>query len=143
MTDKAALAGLSDDQIAAAAQAAKDRGVEGYVLPLQNTTQQPALESLTNRATREALYKASITRASKGDSNDTRALISEIAQLRAKKAGLLGFSSYAAYTLTDQMAKTPEAALAFINRLQPAGKRVMEIGEFMRGYGLLEGTVMR
>jgi peptidyl-dipeptidase Dcp len=120
VTDKAALAGLSDDQIAAAAQAAKDRGVEGYVLPLQNTTQQPALESLTNRATREALYKASITRASKGDSNDTRALISEIAQLRAKKAGLLGFSSYAAYTLTDQMAKTPEAALAFINRLQPA-----------------------
>ena len=120
VTDKAALAGLSDDQIAAAAQAAKDRGVEGYVLPLQNTTQQPALESLTNRATREALYKASITRASKGDANDTRALISEIAQLRAKKAGLLGFSSYAAYTLTDQMAKTPEAALAFINRLQPA-----------------------
>ena len=120
VTDKAALAGLSDDQIAAAAQAAKDRGVEGYVLPLQNTTQQPALESLTNRATREALYKASITRASKWDSNDTRALISEIAQLRAKKAGLLGFSSYAAYTLTDQMAKTPEAALAFINRLQPA-----------------------
>ena len=120
VTDKAALAGLSDDQIAAAAQAAKDRGVEGYVLPLQNTTQQPALESLTDRATREALYQASITRASKGDSNDTRALISEIAQLRAKKAGLLGFSSYAAYTLTDQMAKTPEAALAFINRLQPA-----------------------
>jgi peptidyl-dipeptidase Dcp len=120
VTDKAALAGLSDDQIAAAAQAAKDRGVEGYVLPLQNTTQQPALESLTDRATREGLYKASITRASKGDSNDTRALISEIAQLRAKKAGLLGFSSYAAYTLTDQMAKTPETALAFINRLQPA-----------------------
>src|SRR3982750_4121792 len=72
VTDKAALAGLSDEQIAAAAQAAKDRGVDGYVLPLQNTTQQPALESLTNRATREALYKASITRASKGDANDTR-----------------------------------------------------------------------
>ena len=120
VTDKAALAGLSEDQIAAAAQAAKDRKLEGYVLPLQNTTQQPSLESLTNRATREALYKASVNRASKSDANDTRILISEIAQLRARKAGLLGFPNYAAYTLQDQMAKTPEAALAFINRIQPA-----------------------
>ncbi|MEO7635556.1 MAG: M3 family metallopeptidase [Sphingomicrobium sp.] len=120
VTDKAALAGLSDDQIAAAAEAAKERKVAGYVLPLVNTTQQPSLESLTNRATREALFMASTTRASKGDANDTRALVSEIAQLRAKKAGLLGFPSYAAYTLTDQMAKTPENALGFIARLQPA-----------------------
>lgn len=118
--DKAALAGLSEDRIAAAAQAAKERGLQGYVLPLQNTTQQPALETLTNRATREALYKASVTRASKGDANDTRKLISEIAQLRAKKAGLLGFADYAAYALQDQMAKTPEAALGFINRIQPS-----------------------
>jgi peptidyl-dipeptidase Dcp len=120
VTDKAALAGLSDDQIAAAEEAAKDRKVAGYVLPLQNTTQQPSLESLTNRATREALYNASVTRASKGDKNDTRALIGEIAQLRAKKAGLLGFPNWAAYTLTDQMAKTAEAAMGFIDRLQPA-----------------------
>ncbi len=118
-TDKAALAGLSDDQLAAAAETAKARKLPGYVLPLQNTTQQPALESLTNRATREALYRASITRASKGDKNDTRAIITELAQLRAKKAGLLGFPNYAAYALQDQMAKTPEAALAFINRIQP------------------------
>jgi peptidyl-dipeptidase Dcp len=120
VTDKAALAGLSDDQVAAAEQAAKERKVAGYVLPLQNTTQQPPLESLTDRATREALYTASITRASKDDKNDTRALISEIARLRAKKAGLLGFPNWAAYTLTDQMAKTPEAAIGFIQRLQPA-----------------------
>lgn len=119
-TDKAALAGLSDDALAAAAEAAKERKVAGYVIPLINTIQQPALESLTNRATREALFKASVNRASKGDANDTRGLIAEIAQLRAKKAGLLGFPSYAAYTLTDQMAKTPENALGFINRLQPA-----------------------
>jgi len=120
VTDKSALAGLSDDQLAAAADAAKDRKLDGYVLPLQNTTQQPALESLTNRTTREALFSASVTRASKGDANDTRAMISELAQLRAKKAGLLGFPNYAAYALTDQMAKTPEAAIGFINRLQPA-----------------------
>ena len=120
VTDKAALAGLSDDQLAAAAEAAKDRKLSGYVLPLQNTTQQPALESLTNRATRDALFKASVTRASKGDKNDTRALISQLAQLRARKAGLLGFPSYAAYALTDQMAKTPENAIGFVSRLQPA-----------------------
>jgi peptidyl-dipeptidase Dcp len=120
VTGRAALAGLSDDQLAAAAEAAKGRKVAGYVLPLQNTTQQPALESLTNRATREALFNASINRASKGDANDTRAMIAEIAQLRAQKAGLLGFANYAAYTLTDQMAKNPETALGFINRLAPA-----------------------
>jgi peptidyl-dipeptidase Dcp len=120
VTDKAALAGLPDDAIAAAAEAAKERKLSGYVLPLQNTTQQPALESLTNRATREALFKASINRASKGDSNDTRATIAEIAQLRAKKAALIGFPNWAAYTLTDQMAKTPEAAIGFVTRLAPA-----------------------
>ena len=120
VTDKAALAGLSDDAIAAAAQAAKDRKLDGYVLPLQNTTQQPALDSLTNRATREALFKASINRASKGDANDTRAIIAELAQLRAKQAALLGYPNYAAYALYDQMAQTPEAATGFIDRLAPA-----------------------
>ena len=120
VTDKAALAGLSDDQIAAATEAAKSRKVDGYILPLQNTTQQPALESLTDRATRAALFDASINRASKGDANDTRATIAEIAQLRAKQAALLGYPNYAAYALYDQMAKTPEAAKGFVDRLAPA-----------------------
>ena len=72
--DKAKLAGMSDAEIAAAAQDAKDRGMPGkYVLPLQNTTQQPALASLTDRATREALFNAELDRAEKGDANDTRA----------------------------------------------------------------------
>src|SRR3954465_5731891 len=58
VTDKAALAGLSDEQIAAAAEAAKDRKLDGYVIPLQNTTQQPSLASLTNRDTRLKLFEA-------------------------------------------------------------------------------------
>ena len=120
VTDKAALAGLSDDAIAAAARAAKERKLDGYVLSLQNTTQQPLLASLTDRATREALFKASVNRASKGDDNDTRPLIAEIAQLRAQQAELLGYPSYSAYTLYDQMAKTPAAANGFIDRLAPA-----------------------
>src|SRR3954468_1311395 len=67
VTDKSALAGLSEQQIAAAAEAAKERKLPGYVLPLQNTTQQPLLESLSSHATRQALFEASINRAEKGD----------------------------------------------------------------------------
>ena len=119
-TDKAALAGLSEEAITAAADAAKSRKLDGYVLTLQNTTQQPALDSLTNRATREALFKASVMRASKGDANDTRAMIAELAQLRARQAALLGYPNFAAYTLYDQMAQTPAAAIGFVDRLAPA-----------------------
>ena len=116
--DKAKLAGLSDAEIAAAAAAAKERGLDGkYVLPLQNTTQQPALGSLTDRATREALFNASINRASKGDANDTRDTIATIAQLRAQKAALLGFATWGDYVLSDQMAKTPQTALSFMQQL--------------------------
>ena len=107
--------------IGAAEMAAKDRKLDGkLVLPLQNTTQQPALESLTDRATREALFHNSWTRAEKGDANDTRATIVQIAQLRAQKAALLGYPNWAAYVLEDQMAKTPEAAIAFMQKLVPA-----------------------
>ncbi|HET8901874.1 MAG TPA: M3 family metallopeptidase, partial [Holophagaceae bacterium] len=119
--DKAKLAGLSDAEIAAAAQAAKDRKLDGkWVLTLQNTTQQPLLQDLSDRSTREALFNASWNRAEKGDANDTRAIITRLAQLRAEKAKLLGFPSYAAWQLSDQMAKTPEAALKFLRALVPA-----------------------
>ncbi len=91
VSDKAELAGLSDGQIAAAADAAKARKLDGkWVIPISNTTQQPLLESLTNRATREKLFKAAWTRAERGDANDTRATISRLAEIRAAKAKLLG-----------------------------------------------------
>ena len=115
--DKSALAGLSDAQIAAAADAAKDRKVDGWVLSLQNTTQQPDLQLLTNRDTRKALFEDSWLRAERGDKNDTRATIARMAQLRAQKAKLLGFPNYAAWKLTDQMAKTPQAAEKFMDAL--------------------------
>jgi peptidyl-dipeptidase Dcp len=118
--DKAALAGLSEAQIEAAALAANDRKQEGYVVPLQNTTQQPDLAELTNRATRQAMFEDSWTRAERGGDNDTRATIARLAQVRAEKAQLLGFPNYAAWTLQDQMAKTPEAALQFMDALVPA-----------------------
>jgi peptidyl-dipeptidase Dcp len=116
-TEKSALAGLSDAQIAAAAQAAESRKQQGYVIPLQNTTQQPALGSLSVRATREAIFEKSWNRAERGDANDTRDTISRMAQLRARRAQLLGFPNHAAWKLGDQMAKTPEAALKFMDAL--------------------------
>jgi len=119
-TDRAALAGLSDGRIAAAAEAAKGRKAEGFVIPLQNTTQQPDLVSLSNRATRQAIFEHSWNRAERGDANDTRDTIAHLAQVRAQKAKLLGFPSFAAWKLEDQMAKTPEAALQFMDAIVPA-----------------------
>jgi peptidyl-dipeptidase Dcp len=115
----AALSGLSDAEVAAAAQAARSRAVDGYVLVLQNTTQQPAFVSLQDRATRQAIYENSWGRTERGDAGDTRAIIARLAQLRAERAALLGFPNHAAWKLKDQMAKTPEAALGFMDALVP------------------------
>ena len=75
---------------------------------------------MTDRGAREALFHDSYTRAERGGDNDTRATISRLAQVRAQKAALLGFPSYAAWVLQDQMAKTPEAALKFMDAVVPA-----------------------
>lgn len=120
-SDPQQLAGLNPGEIAAAAEAAKARGLSNqWLLTLQNTTQQPDLQTLSDRATREKLYQASWMRAEKGDANDTRELIARLAQVRAQQAKLLGFDSYAAWKLQDQMAKTPQAALDFMRQIVPA-----------------------
>jgi peptidyl-dipeptidase Dcp len=116
----AALKGLGDDGLAAAAQAAQGRKLDGYLVPLQNTTQQPVLGSLEERDTRHAIFENSWNRAEHSDGNDTRDNVSRLAQLRAERAALLGFPNHAAWKLQDQMAKTPEAALAFMDALVPA-----------------------
>jgi peptidyl-dipeptidase Dcp len=115
----AVLAGLSDAQVAAAAQAAQSRNMDGYVLALENTTQQPAFVSLRDRATRQTIFENSWNRTERGDANDTRATIARLAQLRTERAKLLGFPNHAAWKLKDQMAKTPDAALAFMDALVP------------------------
>jgi peptidyl-dipeptidase Dcp len=116
---RSALAGLSDAQISAAAQEADSRKTGGFVIPLQNTTQQPVLGALTDRKTRDAIFQNSWSRAERGDANDTRTIVARLAQLRAQRAELLGYSSHAAWTLEDQMAKTPQAALDFMKALVP------------------------
>ena len=118
-TDPATLAGLSDAEKAAAAEAASARKQQGWLLALQNTTQQPDLASLSDRATRKALFEDSWNRAERSDANDTRSIISRMAKLRAERAQLLGFPNHAAWKLGDQMAKTPAAALKFMDALVP------------------------
>jgi peptidyl-dipeptidase Dcp len=120
VTDRAALAGLSDEQINTAAEAAKARKLEGYLIPLQNTTQQPLLDSLSNHETRQALFSASLNRAEHGDANDTRRIAQELAKLRAQKAALFGAPNWADYALYDQMAKDRATAVGFLDRLAPA-----------------------
>ncbi|MDB5003405.1 MAG: Peptidyl-dipeptidase Dcp [Mucilaginibacter sp.] len=121
ITDKAELAGLSDAEIEFAAQAAKAAGQPGkWLIALQNTTQQPFLQTLTNRATRQKLFEASYNRNEKGDANDTRETITRMAQIRALKAKLLGYPSYSAWKLQNQMAKTPATVEKFLNDMAPA-----------------------
>ncbi|MEO6517955.1 MAG: peptidyl-dipeptidase Dcp [Pseudoxanthomonas sp.] len=121
VSDKAKLDGLSAGDIASAAEDAKSRKLDGtWLLALQNTTQQPVLASLKDRTLRAKVLEASETRTERGDGNDTRKIIQRLAQLRAQKARLLGFDTYAAYSLADQMAISPEQALKLLSDTVPA-----------------------
>jgi peptidyl-dipeptidase Dcp len=103
--DKSELAGLTDNEIAAAATAAKDEKQDGkFSIRLQNTTGQPILSSMQNRALREKIMETSMARNSKGGSFDNRAVVIRLAQLRAERATLLGYENHAAYQLEDQTA---------------------------------------
>src|SRR3954466_7724037 len=119
--DKSLLDGLPESDIAAAAERAKGRGMEGkWLLTLQNTTQQPPQTYLKNRDLRKRLYEASIARGNHGGDNDTKAIITRLAQLRAQRAKLLGFPTYADYNLDDEMSKTPANAIKLMTDRVPA-----------------------
>jgi peptidyl-dipeptidase Dcp len=121
VSDSSELAGLSRSDMDAFAQKAKANNLTGkWMIPLQNTTQQPVLQSLSNRAARQKIFEASWNRAEKSDSNDTRSTIIRMAKIRVEKANLLGFPNYAAWKLQDQMSKTPAAVEAFFARLVPS-----------------------
>jgi peptidyl-dipeptidase Dcp len=119
--DKSELAGLTEQDLAAAAEAGRDRKLEGkWLLRLENTTQQPILDRLENRALRTRLFQASAERNNHGGPNDTKAIAERLAQLRAQRAKLLGFADFASYALNDQMARTPQAAEKLMTSLVPA-----------------------
>ena len=115
------LAGLSESDIKAAADFAAEKGFPGkYALALQNTTQQPSLPSMENRAAREKLFMASFHRADGTTKFDTRQLIAKIAELRAEKASLFGQPDWATYAMWDRMAEKPKTALDFMEQMVPA-----------------------
>lgn len=112
------LAGLNAAELAAAKAKATEAGQDGkYVIGLQNTTQQPVLKSLTNRASREKIFKASWYRAEKNDYGDTRDIIEQMAKLRLQKANLMGKKSFAEWKLQDQMAQSPEPAMDLLAKI--------------------------
>lgn len=106
------LEGLSDSQ----KKSLKNKDTDGYAISLLNTTQQPLLQSLNNRELREQLFKASIYRTDQGEHSTTN-LVTQIAQLRAEKAALLGFPNYASWSMQGTMAKDPEKVLEFFTQL--------------------------
>ena len=115
------LAGLSENDITSAAEFAAEKGQPGkYAIALQNTTQQPLLPAMEDRAAREKLFKASYNRADGNTGVDTRMLIAEIAKLRAEKAALFGEADWASYAMWDRMAEKPKTALDFMGQMVPA-----------------------
>ncbi|AIY44153.1 Dipeptidyl carboxypeptidase Dcp [Collimonas arenae] len=120
VVDKVAdLDGLSKEEIAAAAQAAETRKLDGkWLIPLQNTTDQPVLAQLKNRALRERIYKASISRGD-GGAGDNVGNVAQIVKLRAQRAALLGYPNHAAYVLEEETAGTPAAVNKMLAQLAP------------------------
>lgn len=118
VTEVAELDGLAPESIAAAAEAARARGLTGWLLKLENTTGQPALATLHHRPLRERVHRASIGRGWSGE-HDTRGVLLELARLRAERAMLLGFPHHAAYVAADGCARTTEAVNDILGRLAP------------------------
>ncbi|MCB0468901.1 MAG: M3 family metallopeptidase, partial [Aequorivita sp.] len=114
-TNKEDLAGVDEDFL----KSKESKDGKGWTIPLQNTTQQPLLQSMENRASREKLFKAAWHRSDQG-ANDTREIIKELVEVRAQKAKLLGFNNYAEWSLQKTMAKTPENVNKFFSGLIPA-----------------------
>jgi peptidyl-dipeptidase Dcp len=122
--DVADLAGLGAGEISAAAEAAKERGLDGkYLITLVLPTGHPYLDSLTNRGLREKIMAASRSRSGRGGTNDNRDIVLEITRIRARRASLLGFPNHAAVVTSDETAKTPEAVDDMLRKLAAPAAR--------------------
>lgn len=114
------LAGLSEAQIQAAADTAASRGLDGkYVITLLNTSGQPPLAQLENRALRERIFKASIARGSRGAEFDTTGILSETLKLRAERAQMLGFATHADFVLAEQTAGSTQVVNDLLSGMAP------------------------
>ena len=141
VADRDRLAGLSEDAVESTALAAKERGLDGYLIALASPTIQPALASLHDRELRRELHVAATSRGMRGGEHDTRALLTRIAWLRAQRAGLLGHPHHASFVVTDQTAGTAEAVVSMLDSMvTPAMANLeterAEIAEAMRADGV-------
>ena len=129
VTDEARIADLPDFVKEAAAETAKEKGQEGWTFDLTHPSYGPFMKYSGDRALKRELYLAYNTRAAGGDS-DNLGIVREIAELRLKIAQLLGYPSWAAYSVEERMAKTPAAVEAFLQRLLepslPAARRELD-----------------
>lgn len=122
--DVSELDGLSAGEISAAAEAAKERGLEGkYLVTLVLPTGHPYLASLTSRNVRHRVMAASRARGNRDNEHDNKDLVLEITKLRAQRARLLGFYTHAGVVTADETAKTPEAVTEMLGKLAPAAAR--------------------
>lgn len=122
------LAGMSDTKIDAAAKATRDKEMEGkYLIALLNTSQQPPLASLEDRALRQRIMEASLALGSHGGEFDNREILTRVAKIRAERAQLMGYENHAAYGLENQTARTPEAVNNMLARLVRQRLRIQNV----------------
>ena len=126
--DEAELAGLEPGEGSAAAEAAKERGLDGkYLVTLVLPTGHPWLSSLTNRSVRERIMAASRSRGTRDNDWDNKQLVLDIARVRAERAKLLGFASHAEWVIADETAKTPATVAAMLDKLAvPAARNAKQ-----------------
>lgn len=106
------LAGLPEAVIEGAAHEAKGHGKDGkWVFTLQESSRTPLLQYAQNRELRKNIYQAYTSLGNRGNANDNKDVLKQVLALRLEKAQLMGFSNYAEYQLSDNMAKTPQNAL--------------------------------
>ena len=123
LSDDSRLGGLTKDEIDSLAQAASERGKTGFVIPLLNYSGHPLIASLEDRTLRQELMQRTLSRGSRGNSNDTSSVIKELLDLRREKAALFGFANYAQYVLTQQTAKSPDKVHEVLRKIAPVAKR--------------------
>ncbi len=139
VTEANELAGIPGDVLEAAREAALSEGKAGWKFTLHAPSYLPLMQYAENRALRERMYRAYVTRSSEfgGPEWDNTALIAEIVKLRQELAQLLGFADYAGYSLEPKMAESPRQVLGFLNELaaraKPYAERdLKEVVEFAR-----------
>ena len=123
LPDSTRLRGLTEEEIASCKQAAEDRNLDGYVIPLLNYSGHPLLATLEDRSLREEILKRTLSRGSRGNQNDTSNVISEMLKLRNEKAVLFGFATYAEYVTSQQTAKTPANIHQVLRKIAPSAMR--------------------